>query len=253
MPKDRPLNRRTGFTLIELLVVISIIALLISILLPALGSAQRIAEQVRCLNNLKQWQAGMIAYMTDHNGKAFPYTSSGVFYGPMTGFIAEMDRIASCPSSKPPAVSGGTLGNARHDWRYQGDVGSYGINGFWYSGSGGTPYINATNYDLTNARFVSMDTVPHPSSSPVYADALWVDTWPHPDALVPDNDYYPTGHNQGNGNQPTRSMERFFINRHYLSINACFADGSARSVLLSELWNQRWSRVFEPQGSITWP
>ena len=54
-----------GFTLIELLVVISIIALLVGILLPALGAARESAKLTICLANLRSVAGGMIAYEAD--------------------------------------------------------------------------------------------------------------------------------------------------------------------------------------------
>lgn len=57
---------RQGFTLIELLVVISIIALLVSILLPALGSAREAAIDVQCKSNERQQGTMFHAYATDH-------------------------------------------------------------------------------------------------------------------------------------------------------------------------------------------
>jgi len=58
---------RHGFTLIELLVVISIIALLISILLPALTKARDAAKNVQCLVNQRQVAMAMIAYEVDED------------------------------------------------------------------------------------------------------------------------------------------------------------------------------------------
>jgi prepilin-type N-terminal cleavage/methylation domain-containing protein/prepilin-type processing-associated H-X9-DG protein len=58
-----------GFTLVELLVVISIIALLMAVLLPALTKARRQAKRVVCMNNLKQLVLAWSAYAENNDGK----------------------------------------------------------------------------------------------------------------------------------------------------------------------------------------
>ncbi len=69
--------RRDAFTLIELLVVISIIALLIGMLLPALGAARSTAKSIQSLSNLRQIGIAMNAYLTERDGY-FPMHSSAI-------------------------------------------------------------------------------------------------------------------------------------------------------------------------------
>ena len=68
-----------GFTLIELLVVISIIALLIALLLPALAHARESAKHVLCASNQKQLALATLNYAEDHDG--FPPPGDGASPG----------------------------------------------------------------------------------------------------------------------------------------------------------------------------
>ncbi len=66
------MDRHRGFTLIELLVVISIIALLIAILLPALSRARESSRRITCASNLRQFGLTANMYANDHDGYYMP-------------------------------------------------------------------------------------------------------------------------------------------------------------------------------------
>lgn len=72
----RRTHRTRAFSLIELLVVIAVIALLISLLVPALSGARRASMESQCMNNMRQFAAADTLYLNDH--AQFPLMSDFV-------------------------------------------------------------------------------------------------------------------------------------------------------------------------------
>src|ERR1044071_4657610 len=77
---------KRAFTLVELLVVIAIIALLATLLVPALSGARQSANSAVCINNLRQLGAGAQMYWSDNEQNPFPYKSGATNNGDIYWF-----------------------------------------------------------------------------------------------------------------------------------------------------------------------
>ena len=112
-------DKSSGFTLIELLVVVAIIALLIAMLLPALGRAKQMANMTRCKANLKGMGTAILTYSMDFDNRMIP------------GYMGHIDASGSpLWYTNILANSGYTMNNG---WKYTSPVGAWGDirTGIW--------------------------------------------------------------------------------------------------------------------------
>jgi prepilin-type N-terminal cleavage/methylation domain-containing protein/prepilin-type processing-associated H-X9-DG protein len=265
--------RKKGFTLIELLVVISIIALLLSVLLPGLTAAKKRVRAVVCRSNLKQWGYIYSLYAFD-NDDSFPQGDEGNgvnaedawLLGALLPYYNTL-KMRMCPSTititRPPMMDqpGGTFTNwgpfpVSDDgatWFDSLAVGSYAFNewcadvpakGDWW----GLKKDNAIR-KLTAAGSYNI---------PLVGDSAFVDTAVnHGDAAPSNTEHEEDDFSPGVCNWNSDAMKYYCIDRHKGGINMVFVDLNSRYVGLRELWNLRWHKNFKmglgPSASNAWP
>jgi prepilin-type N-terminal cleavage/methylation domain-containing protein/prepilin-type processing-associated H-X9-DG protein len=255
-----------GFTLIELLVVIAVIALLMAILIPALGKVRRQAQALACRSNVRQWGLGIQVHAAGNDGRAPPLWAESEttpneelahYYEWLLG-RTDYSNVLLCPTASKPGPD--SRGSTFRCWRFKRfpfsihpvEVkGSYGFNTFvmWNPSvfyiydppAGHRPYC----WEILDMKAAERIPVFFDCTFMYCMPGIWSGVYRPQETLG-----HPLEHEDTDDDWYT-SCDHVCINRHEGGINAAFLDGSARKVGLKELWTLKWHKQYNTANEWT--
>ncbi|MFH0908631.1 MAG: prepilin-type N-terminal cleavage/methylation domain-containing protein [bacterium] len=226
----RTLHHACAFTLIELIAVMAAIAILLSLLLPALAKSVEVGRRAVCVNNLKNLQAAYLLYLSDHEGKLFGWKDGSkdgktlLYYGLSSDNGEEGRRSIDMSHAKlaPYLGSGGGVEvcpampyrASYFKKKYEIATYGYGIN------------INLlTNFTATKpSRITVFGAIERPSETIVWGDAVQINQFQPPAS--------PSNPMLEEWSYLDRSIgdQHYYHFRHNRRVNVIFADGSVKSM-----------------------
>ena len=259
-----------AFTLVELLVVISIIALLLSILMPSLSKARKQGQAVVCLSNLRQWGLAFALYGNANNDLMPEFTvareADKSWMTTLSAYGADVVKFRFCPSATKVADldwngQAGTIYDKPGDtfrawyvnaklvsWLPDEDygVGSYGNNDWCHSNNA---YDQIFGGNFSYAKLAT----PGAYLIPLFFDCRWSGIVPRDTTLAPRQKDVP--------GLPFYSLKNWHwvngsvMRRHKKGVNMVFLDMSAKNVAAEELWDFKWHRNWNyrgPKANLSW-
>jgi prepilin-type N-terminal cleavage/methylation domain-containing protein/prepilin-type processing-associated H-X9-DG protein len=229
--------RKQGFTLVELLVVISIIAILVSLVLPVLASSKHKARAILCASNLMQTSIDFcVSLGDDPGGTVWLNDGSGEYFNPKSPQTQLCPEASILTDSTPDY-----FGSATRAYQFNTRISSYSYN--WY--------MLGLTYWSPDSSLESM--IQQTSEMPaffdgtfIYADPTEIDL-PATDLFLGTQAPYGSGVGMASINIPRHGSSagypRNWPQNQPLqgAINIVFFDGHVKQTKLDDLWFLKWS------------